>query len=169
MDCRNRGFTLVELILVIVLVGALGVALFPRFVDLSTSAHKSVVKHTSATFASSVKNVNIAWRVSGFSGPGLNDNVINFGLGNVDVNASGWPTDTSNGNTINGQARCVRVWTGILDPSPSISQLSQSALDTDFKASRAGQTCTYTYQRDSVVRSFTYNATLGSVTSVINP
>ena len=170
MNCHHRGFTLVELIVVIVLLGSVAVSALPRMVDLSGSAHQVVVQNAAGAFVTSVSNVNFAWRVMGYAGPGLNDNVIGFGLGNVDVNGSGWPTDTNNVNVIGGQARCVRIWDGILAPAPTISRLNQPALDTDFKASSsaAGQTCTFIYQRDTVNRRFTYSANTGTI-SIINP
>lgn len=167
---QHRGFTLIELIMVIVLLAALALTVIPRFVDLSGSASRAVVDETAAVFDAAMHQVNLAWHLKGFAGPGLNDNVIGFGLGNVDVNASGWPTDTNNVNAIGGQARCVRLWRGILAAAPSISRLNQPAQDTDFKASSsaAQQRCIYTYQRDSVVRSFTYHANTGTITR-INP
>ena len=52
MDRMQRGFTLIELVVVIVLLGILAAVAFPKFQDLSTSGQSAVVQGTEAAFIS---------------------------------------------------------------------------------------------------------------------
>lgn len=162
---HSQGFTLIELVLVLVIAGVIAAIAIPRFVELGSAAHRASVSGSAESFRTAVILVQVAYRVNGYAGPGTNDNVIGFGDGTVDVNTAGFPTDTANRNNINNATRCVNVWKGILGGAATISRSNQTAQDTDYKASRSGQSCTYTYTRDtSATRSFTYLATNGSVT-----
>jgi len=162
----QTGFSLIELVFVIVLMSILAIVALPRFADLNRETHRASVAGTAASFQEAVVMVSMARRVNGYIGP-LNDNVRGFGADNIDVNTQYFPTDTGGQNTIGGNAgRCVNVWNGILLSAPSIS----TAATADYQATAAGQVCTYTYRRDSsAVRRFTYNATTGQVTVTSNP
>ena len=45
---KSAGFTLIELIAVIVLLGILSVAALPRYIDISSDAHAQVIKQVKA-------------------------------------------------------------------------------------------------------------------------
>jgi len=165
MPERNRGFTLIEMVTVVVIMAIIAAVAIPKFIGLGTAAHRAAVAGTADAFRTAVTLVNISYRVNGYAGPGTNDNVNGFGAGTVDVNTAGFPTDTANNNTVNSNARCVNIWKGILAGAATISRSNQPAQDTDYKATRSGQTCTYAYTRDTgASRSFIYNASIGTVT-----
>ncbi len=165
MDSRAGGFTLIELVLVIALIGLLAALALPRFAALRTEAHRGHVAAVAGGFKSGVALVRTRYLSRGLSG--AVDNLPGFGAGDVDVNTAGYPTDTSGANTITGAGNCLRVWNGILSGPPSIS--TAASPPTEYRATRSGQTCIYTYLRDSsAARSFRYNALTGLVT-VTNP
>ncbi len=157
---RERGFTLVELITVIAILAVLAALALPRMIELSGAAHDSSVTGTSGALASAVQMANLACILSGWQGQ---DDLANFGEGNVDFNTDCYPTDTSNRNLIQGRnRRCQRIWNGLLEPAPSVQVGAGGG--ADYRAIGAGETCVFRYQRDStVVREILYDATTGQV------
>lgn len=63
MNNKHRGFTLIELVLVIIVLGILAVVALPRFINIKDDALKSMVSATAGNFASAARLANAGWAV----------------------------------------------------------------------------------------------------------
>lgn len=88
---KNNGFTLIELIIVIVILGILAVVAAPKFVDISSDAKIAVMTSLGAQFESTTNLVQMKARLKGLrtsvENPGgiQTDYVVDFGFGSVEI------------------------------------------------------------------------------------
>ena len=158
---KQSGFTLVELVIVILILGILAATALPKFMNVTTDAHRAAVAGVGGAFGSAVSLVHAQWMANGSIG--ATSDVTNFGNGNVDVNASGWPVAVDDtGTDVND---CVDMWSGVMQNPPPVSA---TATASDYQATAVGANrCRYIYQNDTS-RFVTYDFTNGEV-SVTNP
>ncbi len=88
---EKRGFTLIELIIVIVILGIIAAIAIPKFAGLSSSAKKGVLKGVEGSLKSAMNIVHSKWLIEGGSSVKLSDDTT------VKVNDKGYPTASSDG------------------------------------------------------------------------
>jgi len=136
---KQSGFTLIELVIVVVILGFLAVTAIPKFLDLTDQAKQANIEGLAGGFATGVSLVRAQWEAEGR----IKDSDINFT--NYDGSALYLTTPTNNNdpdirpgypmglvssgsvtttNSANGNmdtTRCMEVWNNILAQPPSIS------------------------------------------------
>ncbi|WP_309266936.1 type IVa pilus pseudopilin TppF [Aeromonas salmonicida] len=136
MKRSNLGFTLIELVLVIIVLGILAVTALPRFINIKDDALKSTVSTTAASFAGAVQLAHAGWAVKV---QGQNLALYNFSeMGNkdLDINHYGWPVGTEEGGqgidepsigggsneiSVNSRDDCALLFAAILDTDQSVA------------------------------------------------
>mgnify|MGYP004453666997 CR=1 len=165
---RNKGFTLIELVVVIAILAILAAFALPRFAQLSEEAHVSSVKATAGAMAAGVALAKAQWVTNGLSGE--QDDVQGFGNDNIDVSEDGWPVSISGANNPTNitAAMCVGLWEELMQSNaPTVSA---GGTDTDYSAAATAPECTYTYLLDGLQspnqKQIVYNASTGEVTTI---
>lgn len=151
---------MVELVIVLIILGVLAATALPRFASVTDDAHETSVAAVGGSLGTAVSLVHAQWLANGATG--AVDNLAGFGNSNVDINTTGWPTDTAGSNNVgNAASRCVNIWNGIMQNPPRVDVNTNSS--PDWVATASGENCTFTYQAKAGM-SVLYNASTGSVT-----
>ncbi len=144
---RHSGFTLIELVIVIVILGTLAVTAAPRFIDLQDDANAASVQGVGSAFGSAIKLAHLKWRAGGHSGPVDNLDVFGNGQNVIDFNQYGWPaqsyTPYEASPMTDNAWDCASLWNALLtNGSPTVAEDNSA----DYQATYENNTCTYVFQ-----------------------
>lgn len=184
---KQMGFSLVELVVVIVVVGLLAAAALPRFLDVTDEAKKASIEGIAGGFATGVLSARAQWeaeaRPSATIGNERYNTVdydgVDFWLTRSKSNSGvstdfrdGYPyginTDSSSYPTSVDDQACVDLMENLLQNPPKVAKSSTAASDSNnkysAKADNTNSTCTYTQLEGSTAHNFMYEIKTGRVT-----
>lgn len=147
---QNNGFTLVELVVVIIILGIISVIAIPKFINLQDDAQRASIKGQFAAFDSAVKLYHSLWLTG--SHQGRVENLANYGDGTIDSSPTGYPWGVdavySPDTTEHGQYfACIELWQGLTDNSTTAEGTDQDnhigIIDSDIGVTYTTDTCIY--------------------------
>lgn len=175
---KRLGFSIIELIVVIVLLGILVATALPRFMDVDDEAHAAAVRGVLSGFQTGMSLYHSQWKAQGQDD--VNTPIAEFN--NLRVNARGYPygtADRSGGSsTVTDASDCVAVFDGVLqEGSPSIgaagSAVAVVGSTTDYTAVVVdASNCAYYYtaqgnRAGDVIPVLTYDSSKGEISRVV--
>ena len=152
---KQQGFTIIELVIVIIILGLLAVTALPRLLDTTDQAREASVEGVAGSFASAVGLVRAEWELAGR--PSGNNNITYDGV-SIEVSDNGYPLASPDDNGVNSNgdnmttANCQQVFNAIMSQAPTnIAQGGTYAGERYLV--NAGDDCVYTLAASVVIAS----------------
>jgi len=170
---KQKGFTLIELVVVIAILAILAAFALPRFAQLSEQAHQASIKGTAGALSAGVALAKAQWVANGHTAQ--IEDLEGFGDGTVNMSANGWPvsagaqtyTGPATGDVAMNADRCANVWNALLQANAPV--VSASAGDNvEYVATANGGECEFEYQPDERGSSIAYDAINGEISVTYN-
>ena len=142
---KQTGFTLIELVVVVVILGLLAVTAIPKYLDLTDQAQQANIEGMAGGFATAISLARAQWEAEGRPNNGT-DNLVNYDgtvlrLTNENNNTGsgsirpGYVVGLTDGSDLDGdfdESNCVEIWQNILQQPPLVSAAIADVNDEDL-------------------------------------
>jgi MSHA pilin protein MshB len=180
---QQQGFTLIELVIVIIILGLLAATALPRFLNVSQKAEDVSVEGIAGGFASAVGLVRAGWEIAGRPNNNLATNQTRVAYDNVFIGVdgtigypSGNPAADTRASAVDS-ADCAYLFTNLFQQTGAATVDATFDATDDFFARAASNVCEY-HQTvgltaepaagTAATNGFTYAPATGNVLSFLN-
>lgn len=157
---KQSGFTLIELVIVVVILGFLAVTAIPKFINLTDQAKQANIEGMAGGFATGISLARAQWEAEARPTDTSNRNVIDYdGLdvllttenkangirGGYIVSSLTGDNDGATLGTGFGASNCVDIWNSILQQPPGLTSDISALNDTkgmDYYTTTSGSGAT---------------------------
>lgn len=174
MQRKQTGFTIVELVVVIILLGILAATALPRFINVDDDAHAAAFEGVTGGLQTGVSLFHAQWIADGT--PAADTVLPEFN--NLATTTNGYPYSvTVNGSSdVTDENDCVDIFQGVLQGGPSIAGAANLAgvaaagAAADYVAvSPANGACDFYYTAETTasgdtIRTLSYATATGIIT-----
>ncbi len=171
---NQSGFTIIELVVVIILLGIMAATALPRFMDVTDEAHNSVVEGVYGGLQSGMSLYHAQWVAEGQPDPSTQ--LTDFG--SLRTTPEGYPYGTvdnsATADDVVNDADCAAIFTNVLQAgAPSIAAVANLAgvvgSTTDFTTHENSDDCLYYYTAETssagaTVATLSYDSETGQIT-----
>ncbi|MCC2608026.1 prepilin-type N-terminal cleavage/methylation domain-containing protein [Planctobacterium marinum] len=139
---KQSGFSLIELVIVVVVLGLLAATALPRFLDVTDDAEDATVEGVGGGFATGVGLIRAQWEIEGRPSENISANVTAVTLGGVEIAVdkdTGYPTGLAQTNSEDvdiDEEDCMQVFKRIIQSSPTITTEWEGGQENAFEGVR---------------------------------
>jgi MSHA pilin protein MshB len=143
---KQSGFTLIELVIVVVILGFLAVTAIPKFLDLTDQAKQANIEGMAGGFATGISLARAQWEAEGRTNNGT-INTVTYGDVELVLTTKaagvlpGYVTGLTNGATLDTDftaVNCKQIWDNILQQPPSLTEFSLITTSTNYVVAKTG-------------------------------
>jgi len=143
---KQAGFTLIELVIVVVILGFLAVTAIPKFIDLTEQAKQANIEGMAGGFATGISLARAQWESEGRTNDGTNNTTIYDGVNLVLTTEGtgirpGYATGLTDGTTLGADfdaANCKQIWDNIFQQPPTLETFSDASATTNYIVAETG-------------------------------